>query len=297
MPTHGQLAGSVVSLWRYPVKSMQGEAIDIAAITERGIIGDRAYAILDRETGHIASAKHPRKWRKLLACQAAFDASPQPDAPLPSIAITLPDGRIVSSADPRIDQILSQVFEREVTLVTTLVTSPTREADRTPVDGGTEQELIRAEPMAIAAPSGTFFDYAPVHVLTTATIARLQALFPAGRFDVRRFRPNIVIAPATDAQGFVENDWLGRSIVIGADAVPRLDLIDPSPRCVVTTLAQDDLPRDPGILRTITQHNAAASVTLAPGVVFPAVAGAYAAVRRDGIIRHNDPIFLLDQGA
>lgn len=297
MPTHGELAGSVVSLWRYPVKSMQGEAIDTTAMTERGILGDRAYAVLDRETGHIASAKHPRKWSKLFACRAAFDVPPQPGAPLPTISITLPDGRIVSSADPRIDQLLSQVFEREVALVTTLATSPTREADRTPVDGGPEQELIRAEPMAIASPSGTFFDYAPVHVLTTATIARLQALFPAGRFDVRRFRPNIVIAPAADAQGFVENDWLGRSLVIGADAAPHLDLIDPSPRCVVTTLAQDDLPRDPGILRTITQHNAAASVTLAPGVVFPAVAGVYAAVRRDGIIRRNDAIFLLGPGA
>ncbi|HEY0607562.1 MAG TPA: MOSC N-terminal beta barrel domain-containing protein [Herpetosiphonaceae bacterium] len=297
MPTTGELAGSVMSLWRYPVKSMQGEEIAVTPIAERGILGDRAYAILDRETGHIASAKHPRKWNKLFACRAAFVAEPQPGAPLPAITITLPDGRVVSSAEPNIDQVLSQVFDRDVALVTTLAASPTREADRTPIDGGLEQELIRAEPMAIASPSGTFFDYAPVHVLTTATISRLQALFPAGRFDVRRFRPNIVIAPPDEAQGFVENDWLGRSVVVGADAAPRLDLIDPSPRCVVTTLAQDDLPRDPGILRTITQHNAAASVTAAPGVVFPAVAGAYAAVRRDGIIRRGDPIFLLDHGA
>ncbi|HEY0736408.1 MAG TPA: MOSC N-terminal beta barrel domain-containing protein [Herpetosiphonaceae bacterium] len=297
MPTNGELAGSVVSLWRYPVKSMQGEEIATTPITERGILGDRAYAILDRETGHIASAKHPRKWSRLFACRAAFDVPPQPGAPLPTITITLPDGRIVSSADPNVDQILSQVFDREVALVTTLAASPTREADRTPVDGGPEQELIRAEPMAIASPSGTFFDYAPVHVLTTATIARLQALFPAGRFDVRRFRPNIVIATSDDAQGFVENDWLGRLVVVGADAAPCLELIDPSPRCVVTTLAQGELPRDPGILRTITQHNAATSVTAAPGVVFPAVAGAYAAVRRDGFIRWGDPIFLLNHGA
>jgi uncharacterized protein YcbX len=297
MGANKEFVGSVVSLWRYPVKSMQGEAIDVTAITERGILGDRAYAILDRETGHIASAKHPRKWSKLIACRAAYAEPPQLGAPLPALRITLPDGRIVSSAQPDIDQILSQVFDREVALVTTLATSPTREADRTPIDAEPEQELIRAEPMAIAAPSGTFFDYAPVHVLTTATIERLQALFPAGRFDVRRFRPNMVIEPASGAQGFVENGWLGRSVVIGADAAPHLELIDPSPRCVVTTLAQDDLPRDPGILRTITQHNAAASVTAAPGVVFPAVAGVYAAVRRDGIIRRNDPIFLIDGGA
>ncbi|MBV9787419.1 MAG: MOSC domain-containing protein [Chloroflexi bacterium] len=297
MQTSASLAGSVVSLWRYPVKSMQGEQIDTTAITERGILGDRAYAILDRETGHVASAKHPRKWSKLIACRAAFVEPPQLGAPLPAIAITLPDGQVVSSAQPDIDRILSRLFEREVSLVTTLAASPTREADRTPIDGTPEQELIRAEPMAIASPSGTFFDYAPVHLLTTATIARLQALFPAGRFDVRRFRPNIVVAPAAQVEGFVENDWLGRAIVIGAEAAPRLDLIDPSPRCVVTTLAQEDLPRDPGILRTIAQHNAAASVTAAPGVVFPAVAGVYAAVRRDGTIRQHDPIFLSEQGA
>lgn len=297
MQTSANLAGSLVSLWRYPVKSMQGEQIEATAISERGILGDRAYAILDRETGHIASAKHPRKWSRLIACRAAFAEPPRLGAPLPAVTITLPNGQLVSSAQPDVDQILSRLFEREVTLVTTLAAAPTREADRTPIDGTPEQELIRAEPMAIASPSGTFFDYAPVHILTTATIARLQTLFPAGRFDLRRFRPNIVVAPAAEAEGFVENDWLGGSIVIGADVGPRLDLIDPSPRCVVTTLAQDDLPRDPGILRAITQHNAAASVTAAPGVVFPAVAGVYAAVRRDGAIRQHDPIFLSQQGA
>lgn len=292
-----ELVGSVVSLWRYPVKSMQGEEVGTTAMLERGILGDRAYAILDRETGHIASAKHPRKWSKLFACRAAFMEQPQLGAPLPAIWITLPNGLVVSSAQPGIDQVLSRALDRDVALITTPVASATREADRSPIDGGPEQELIRAEPMAIASPSGTFFDYAPVHLLTTATIERLQALFPAGRFDVRRFRPNIVIAPVVGAQGFVENEWLGRSLVIGNDAGPRLELIDPSPRCVVTTLAQDDLPRDPGILRTITRHNAAASVTLAPGVVFPAVAGAYAAVRHDGTIRQNDPIFLIKHGA
>lgn len=297
MESNAELVGSVVSLWRYPVKSMQGEELDATVIGERGLLGDRAYAILDRETGHIASAKHPRKWSRLFACRAVFASPPQPGAPLPALWITLPDGLVVSSAQPDIDQILSLALDRDVALVTTLAASPTREADRTPVDGTPEQELIREEQMAIASPSGTFFDYAPVHVLTTATIARLQALFPAGRFDVRRFRPNIVVAPADEAQGFVENEWLGRSLVIGAEAAPRLELIDPSPRCVVTTLAQADLPHDPGILRTITRHNAAASATLAPGVVFPAVAGVYAAVRRDGTIRLDDPISLIEHGA
>ena len=95
--------GSVPSLWRYPVKSMQGEEVNEAAIAERGLLGDRAYALLDRATGYIASAKHPRKWATLLACRAAFVEPPHPGAPLPPVSITLPDGTAISSADPEVD--------------------------------------------------------------------------------------------------------------------------------------------------------------------------------------------------
>jgi len=107
---------------------------------------------------------------------------------------------------------------------------------------------------------------------------------------VRRFRPNIVVAPLGNAPGFVENDWLGHTIQIGSNAL--LNLIDPSPRCVVTTLAHGGLPPDPGILRTVAQHNAVASVTAAPGVVFPAVAGVYAHVRQTGMICRGDAAWL-----
>jgi uncharacterized protein len=292
MAGNRKLAGSVLSLWRYPVKSMQGEALDRVTLTERGLLGDRTYAILDRETGHIASAKHPRKWNRLLACQAAFAEPPQPNAPLPPIWITLPDGSRISSVQPDVDRQLSQALAHDVALVTTLEHALTREADRSPIDSPAEQRLIRAEPLALASPPGTFFDYAPVHLLTSATLARLQSLFPQGRFAPRRFRPNIMIAPTGAAEGFVENEWLGRCLHIGEHV--RLNLIDPAPRCVVTTLAQGDLLHDPGILRTISQHSSAASVTLAPGVVFPAVAGAYAAVEHGGTIQRN-AVVVLDQ--
>jgi uncharacterized protein len=290
MAGNRRLAGSVQSLWRYPVKSMQGEALDTATLTERGLLGDRAYAVLDRETGHIASAKYPRKWSRLFACRAAFVEPPQRNAPLPPIWITLPDGSRISSAQPDVDRLLSEAVDRDVTLVTTLEHPPTREADRSPIDAAPAQRIIREEPIGIAAPAGTFFDYAPVHLLTSATLARLQALQPQSRFAVRRFRPNIVIATTDDATGFVENEWLGRLLSIGDEA--RLDLIDPAPRCVVTTLAQGELPHDPGILRTISQHSSAASVTLAPGVVFPAVAGVYGVVRRDGTIQVGNAMIL-----
>src|SRR5262245_25477470 len=106
--------GSIVELWRYPVKSMQGEQIDTAPIGERGVLGDRAYALMDRATGYIVSAKHPRKWGAVFACCAVFAEPPKPGAPLPPVWITLPDGALVSSAQPDVDQILSRVLGRDV---------------------------------------------------------------------------------------------------------------------------------------------------------------------------------------
>jgi uncharacterized protein len=284
--------GSVVGLWRYPVKSMQGEEIDVATITERGIVGDRAYALVDRATGYVVSAKHPRKWATILRCRAAFAEPPQLGAPLPPVLITLPDGIVVSSAQPNIDQVLSRVLGRDVILLSEAPAAPMREANRSPIDGSTSEEIIRHEPMGLAVPTATFFDHAALHVLTTATLDRLQALYPAGRFAVNRFRPNIVAAPAGDTQGFVENTWLGHSITAGVDV--HLYTIDPSPRCVVTTLAQGELPHDIDILRTVSQHNAAASVTLAPGVLLPAVAGIYARVDQGGMLRVGDGLYLQD---
>lgn len=290
MRSGNESIGWLVALWRYPVKSMQGEEIHGAAITERGIVGDRAYAILDRATGHIASAKHPRKWGRLFACRAAFAEPPRAGAALPPIWITLPDGEVVHSDQADVDRALSRALGREVALIRDAPAAPTREADRTPVDAPAGEEIIRQEPMALAAPAGTFFDLAPLHMLTTATLDRLRALHPAGRWETRRFRPNLVIAPAGDTSGFVENAWLGHSLALGPEV--RLQAIDPCPRCVVTTLAQSDLPRDPGILRALAEHSAAASVTLTPGVVFPAVAGIYATVLQSGTVRRGDPIAL-----
>lgn len=126
-------------------------------------------------------------------------------------------------------------------------------------------------------PAGTFFDLAIVHLLTTATIDRLRELYPEGRFEVRRFRPNIVISTPPDAKGFVENDWIDRTATIG-DQV-RLRITGGCPRCVMTTLPQGDLPRDPGILRTAAQHNAAN-------------VGVYADVIAGGTIRRGDPVTL-----
>lgn len=280
--------GTVAGIWRYPVKSMQGEAIESAWAGERGLLGDRVYAVLDRETGTIASAKHPRKWAALFACQAAYAEPPRPGTPLPPVIITLPSGARVSSADPTIHTVLSELVGREVMLTSEAPPERFREADRRPLDS--PDEAIRREPLALGAPAGTFFDYGPLHLLTTATLAYLQVRYPAGRFEPRRFRPNLLIAPLAGADGLVEHAWLGQALALGTGLALRV--IDPTPRCLVPTLAQGDLPRDPGILRTIAEHSEAPSVTLAPGVVFSAVAGVYAAVTQAGPVRLGDDVAL-----
>jgi MOSC domain-containing protein len=86
-----------------------------------------------------------------------------------------------------------------------------------------------------------------------ATLDRLRSISPQSRFDVARFRPNIVIQTTEENDGFVENDWVGRYLAIGSDL--RLAISDPWPRCVMTTLPQGDLPKAPNVLRTIVQHN------------------------------------------
>jgi uncharacterized protein len=278
--------GSVVALWRYPVKSMLGEELNAADVTERGLLGDRAFALVDPATGKVVSAKNPRKWGSLFDCRAAFVAPPPSGAPLPPVRITLPDGTMVTSEQGELTQLLSRVLGREVRfeatqrgheeVVESTFPNPwmaTAEEYWPDMDGLDYRDMVTD----FELPAGTFFDLAVVHLLTTSTLDQLRALYPQGRFEVRRFRPNIVVQTAGGAPGFVENDWVGHTLVIG-DAV-RLRITDPCPRCVMTTLPQGDLPADPGILRTAAQHN---QVNV----------GVYAAVLQGGVVRRSDPVRL-----
>jgi uncharacterized protein len=281
-----QVLGSVVSLWRYPVKSMMGEELNAAETTERGLLGDRAYALVDTADGKVASAKNPRKWPHLFDFRAAFVDPPRSGAKVPPVRITLPEGRVVSSAQSDVNQILSRALKREVTLDVTergqreIVEStfpnpwtPTAEEYWPDMEGLEFRDTVTD----FNLPEGTFFDCAVVHVLTTATVDRLRELYPEGRFEVRRFRPNIVVEIASGVKDFVENAWIGGTLAIG-DAV-RLSLTGPCPRCVMTTLPQGDLAKDPGILRTAAQHN-------------HANVGLYASVVRGGTVRRGDAIGL-----
>lgn len=266
--------GSVVSLWRYPVKSMMGEELNAAEVTDRGLLGDRAYALVDPVDGKVATAKNPRKWPTLFDFRASFMEPPRLGSNVPPVRITLPDGTMASSQHPDINQVLSKALEREVTLEAARRPGPASAEEYWPDLEGLEHRDTVTE---FVLPDGTFFDGATVHLLTTATLDRLRELYPAGRFEARRFRPNLVIEPASDKTTFVENAWIGRTLFIG-DAV-RLSIHGPCPRCVMTTLSQGDLPRDPGILRAAAQHN---QVNV----------GVYARVTQGGTIRREDPVRL-----
>ena len=265
--------GSVVSLWRYPIKSMMGEELNATDVTERGLRGDRAYALVDTSDGKAATAKNPRKWPQLFDFRATFVEPVTGAARLPSIRIILPDGTSVASDQGDLNQILSKALNREVTL-RAAPQGPVKAEEYWPdLEGLDHRDTVTD----FTLPEGTFFDIGIVHLLTTATLDRLQELYPQGRFEVRRFRPNIVVRLHSGEKGFAENAWVGHTLAIGAAV--RLTITMPCGRCVMTTLAQGDLPGDPGILRTAAQHN---QVNV----------GVYAAVARGGTIHRGDPVRL-----
>ena len=267
------VVATVVALWRYPVKSMMGEQLNAAEVTDRGLLGDRRYALVDRETGKVASAKFPRKWPTLFAHRATYVDPPAGNDGLPAVRITLPDGRIIRSDDPDVDRVLSADLGREVALDSSAPAEPSLEEYWPDMEELDHRDALTEESMA----PGTFFDAGIVHLLTTATLDRLSQLYPEGRFDIRRFRPNVVLSPTGGPAGFIENEWVGRSLAIGDEV--RLRITKRCQRCVMTIIAQDDLPKDPGILRTAARHN---NVQL----------GVYAAVERGGRVRCSDEVWL-----
>ena len=265
--------GLLASLHRYPVKSMMGEALNAAQVTERGLFGDRAYALCDTETGKVVSAKNPRKWPNLFYYYAAYTSPPAVGSAVPPVRVMLPDGAFTVSTNSDFAPALSAKLGRSVKLLTSSPQHAQLEEYWPDMEGLANRDIVTDEAM----PEGTFFDLAPLHVLTTGTIDLLQELNPHSRFEPRRFRPNLVIETG-DRKGFVENDWIDKVIAIGSEV--RIHVTGPCPRCVMTTLAQADLPKDPEILKTAARHN-------------QIKVGAYASVVQAGTIRIGHTITVL----
>ena len=241
--------GRVAELWRYPVKSTLGERLEAVDVNGAGFSGDRGFGIVDTATGLVASAKRPQRWARLLQLRSEL-AGPG------VVRVRLPDGRTVVSSDADADGALSAFLGRDVELRANAETGAALE--RSDPDAvlaaGAEAEVdFTILEIAAGSPPGTFFDFSPLQLVTTAALARVGTLHPAGHVDAVRYRPNFVIDTVAALQGFVENDWAGKKLRIGPDVV--IDVLVPSPRCAIPTLAHGDLPPDPDALRTVREHN------------------------------------------
>src|SRR5262245_4042859 len=145
--------GSVVSLWRYPVKSMMGEQLSATEVTEYGLVGDRVYAVVDNTDGKAATAKNPRKWPNLFDFGATFLKEPHSASPIPPVRIALPDGSTVTTEQRGVNQVLSKALNREVTLRATQRGVVNAEEYWPDMDGLEHRDTVTD----FALPEGTFF--------------------------------------------------------------------------------------------------------------------------------------------
>src|SRR5829696_1449938 len=276
---------------------MRGERLDAAHVTEWGLVGDRAYALIDTDTGKVVSAKSVKRFPDLLACRATFVEPPGADEDLPPVEITLPDGSTVRSDASDVSGVLSTYFQQNVMLARVApedFTIDQYHPDIEDVDPAGHRDTVVEQKLGAAffaeagmpspVPVGAFFDLFPVSVLTTSTLQQLSELQPESRFDERRFRMNVIVD--TDEVGFVENDWVSHQLAIG-EAV-RLSVAMPDPRCVMTTLAQQELPKDSDVLRTLTRYN---RIDVGGAARFPC-AGVYAVVDAPGTLQTGDEVAL-----
>jgi uncharacterized protein len=280
--------GRIREIWRYPVKSMAGEALDASSVGPGGIPGDRGWATRDEGAGELRGAK---QLPKLMQCSARYRDPPESaNGGVPHVDITLPDGTRTASDDPEVEARLSELLGRSITLwplrpaedrahykradrmgalmarisrfgpirphLTKLVRfagldGTVREAfSREPDEAIPELADIPSELFEFTTPPGTYFDLAPLHLLTTASLAAMERVNPSAAWDVRRFRPNFLVETEPGIEGLVEAAWSGRKVRVGG---LTLDCWIPAVRCGMTTQATGELPKDPSVLRSIVR--------------------------------------------
>ena len=290
---HATTIGRVDALRRYPVKSMDGEQLSAVPLGPRGIPGDRAWAVRDEVHGGIRGAK---KIPALMRFAAAYPAPPAAEGSSPAV-ITLPDGTTCGTGDADVNERLSRALDHRVSLWPLLPPDALDHYRRgAPTYGDFEQEMramfgrapdeplpdltvFPPELFEYESPLGTYFDAFPLLLITTRALRTLEERHPESRFDVRRFRPNLVIdtGDAHDGERFPELAWAGRRLRIG-DAV--LDATVACPRCVMTTHGFADLPKDPKVMRSLVQETGG-------------LLGLYANVATPGVVRRGDPVVVL----
>jgi uncharacterized protein len=267
-----RLVGTVAELVRYPVKSMQGQPVERTSVSARGLEADRTYAVRDLETGKVASAKQPNRWRTLLDCHASVEDD---------LRIRLPDGRTLTPGSHDLDRELTDLLGRDVRLVDTADGELGTYDSQWPAIAGVTIEGDHEFPVAMGTEAATFADLAAIHLMTSSTMGRLRALAPDAAIEPRRFRPNLVIDTGGEAR-FLEDAWVGHTLRIGEHVEVQVTLR--TPRCVMTTVEQPGLERDLEVLR------AAATNRHDLGVGTFACAGVYAEVTTEGPVALGDPV-------
>jgi uncharacterized protein YcbX len=275
--------GVIDALYRYPVKSMQGERVRAVDVTELGVVGDRAYALVDETTGRIASAHRPDIWGLLLQCSARWEQD--------VVVVTLPGG-VTLPIGGELEQRLTALLHGPVRFIRQATNDAEYDfevadvPDHAPADF-VHRMLARADPgsrigrlrVALDAPSGTLVDVAPVHVITTGSLAALAR--SGGDADIRRFRPNVVINNGARAR-FTEAEFDRCDLRLGD---VRLHLTMPTMRCLMTTLEQRDVIRHRDTLRALARDN-----RLRVGKGQWACLGHYASVTSGGRVHVGDAV-------
>ncbi len=290
------MSGSVVQLWRFPVKSMGGSPVDEVRIDRRGVHADRLWAVRDLEQNITASA---RRLPKLLGCSARYALAPGPDdgpGNVPEVIVTMPDGTELASGGGELDQALSDLVGREVRLTALPPSSDTSlhrlsvqqtRANYSPTEvrrdfGLSDQEALPDTSVfttrqmltlaRFATPPGTFVDLSPVHVVSTTSLATLSA--GGVPYDVRRFRPNVLVALDEAGDGYPEAGWVGGDVEFGSAA---LRITNPTIRCVVPTRPQPGLELDRALTRRLAENT-------------QRFLGVYADVATPGVVRVGDAV-------
>ncbi|MGE0388200.1 MAG: MOSC domain-containing protein [Gammaproteobacteria bacterium] len=258
-----QTIGRVREIWRYPVKSLQGESLQAADVNAMGVAGDRGWAV--RDDAEIVGARH---YPALLLCTARYAQEPDGHT-IPEARIGFPDGSASDASDPQAARRLGALLGRPVSLHRL---RPAQDLDyyrRRARDPAQMGEFMQAqfgrepgeplpdfsqfppELMQFSAIPGMHFDVTPLHIVSTATLEFMRARNPAADWDRRRFRPNILIETATGTADCMEHAWNGRRLRIGGALILCQG---PTPRCSMPTRAQGELRPDPSVLRTIVRE-------------------------------------------
>jgi uncharacterized protein YcbX len=215
------------------VKSFQGEQAAEVVVEPDGLRGDRQWGVRDAASGRVLTG---RREPRLLHASARLVAD--------QAEIYLPTGAVCHGTGPATDDALSAWLGASVSLVDA-GTQPPSQAEYF-------ADAIDDSSAAIewTMPSGRFVDAAPLLVLTTASLRSGASLHPAGNWDVRRFRPNVLID--TDHDGWYEDGWCGRTVHVGdVTLVPQ----QPCVRCTMVTRPQPGLERDIDVYRAVARHH------------------------------------------